>query len=209
MKTKTINSVIITLLFSVVFISCQSTMQEPAPDLDKLRSQVQEMEDAYATASNAGDAEAVVKYYSEDAISLPQNEPMLSGKSAILARLKENYEDNGGVTAIFEVVEIFAAGNLVIEIGKSTETDSDGNVINGKYMSIFENRDGKLVCIRDIWNNDAPDADDDDDNGDDDDDDDEGFRASSVRVSAGRSSTCRFRSSWPDLWGRVRPGAPS
>jgi len=148
-------------------------MQESAPDLDQLRSQIQEMKDAYATASNARDAESVVKYYSEDAISLPQNEPMLSGKSAILARLKENYKDDGGVTAKFEVVEIFAAGNLVIEIGKSTETDSDGNVITGKYMSIFENRDGKLVCIRDIWNNDAPDDDDDDDDNDDHDDDDD------------------------------------
>ncbi len=174
MKTKTINSLIITMLFSVVFISCQSTMQDSAPDLDQLRSQVQEMEDAYATASNARDAESVVKYYSEDAISLPQNEPMLHGKPAILARLKENYSEDGGSTAKFEVVEIFAAGNLVIEIGKSIDTDSDGNETTGKYMSIFENRDGKLVCIRDIFNSDAPDDDDDgDDDGHDGDDDDE------------------------------------
>ena len=62
----------------------------------------------------------------------------------------------------------------MIEIGKSIDTDSDGNETTGKYMSIFENRDGKLVCIRDIFNSDAPDDDDDgDDDGHDGDDDDE------------------------------------
>jgi ketosteroid isomerase-like protein len=122
------------------------------------------MENAYASAANARDAESVVNYYAEDAKSLPQNEPMLDGKSAILERLKQNYDsDTNGSEAVFEVVEVFAAGNLVIEIGKSTETDSDGKITTGKYMSIFENRDGKLVCIRDIWNNDAPDDDDGDD----------------------------------------------
>jgi len=27
---------------------------------------------------------------------------------------------------------------------------------SGIYMSIFEKRDGKYVCIRDIWNSDMP-----------------------------------------------------
>ena len=171
MKTKTINPTLIILLFSIAFISCQSTVQEePGPDLDQLRSQIQEMENAYALAAIARDAESVVNYYAEDAKSLPQNEPMLDGKSAILERLKQNYDDDTNISDIkFEVVEVFAAGSLVIEIAKSTETDSDGNVTTGKYMSLFENRDGKLVCIRDIWNNDAHD---DDDDGEDHDDDD-------------------------------------
>ena len=158
MKTLTTNPVLIILLFSIVFISCQSTVQEEqGPDLDQLRSELQEMENAYASAAIARDAESVVNYYAEDAKSLPQNEPMIDGKSAILENLKQNYEDaTNGSEITFDVVEVFAAGNLVIEIGKSTETDSDGNIITGKYMSLFENRDGKLVCIRDIWNNDAP-----------------------------------------------------
>lgn len=39
----------------------------------------------------------------------------------------------------------------------------------GKYISVFERRDGTLVCIRVIWNNDAPSDDDEDDDDDDDD----------------------------------------
>ena len=51
-------------------------------------------------------------------------------------------------------MEIFADGDIVVEIGRSVTTAPDGSQTSGKYMSLFEERDGKLVCIRDIWNED-------------------------------------------------------
>ncbi len=137
------------------FTSCQQT-PPPAPDLAKIRTEIQAMENAFAAAMNAKDAASVVAYYADDAVSLSNNAPMLSGKEAILNDLKKQIEsDTSKTTASFEIMDVFAAGDLVVETGKSTFKDATGAVVRtGKYMSLFEKRNGKYVCIRDIYNED-------------------------------------------------------
>jgi len=50
---------------------------------------------------------------------------------------------------------VYAAGDLVVETGKGTIKDLTGTVVmTSKYMSLFENRNGKYLCIRDCYNND-------------------------------------------------------
>ncbi len=121
-----------------------------AIDLSQARAELQAMEDAYA----------VMAYYADDAVSLPNNAPMASGKAAIL-KMTENEiaSDDTNTTIAFEVVDVIASGDLAVEVGKSISKDADGNVVaTGKYISVFEKRDGKYVCIRDTYNNDAPPA---------------------------------------------------
>jgi ketosteroid isomerase-like protein len=44
----------------------------------------------------------------------------------------------------------------VTEIGTAISKDASGKVIRtGKYMAVWEKRDGKYICIRDIYNSDA------------------------------------------------------
>lgn len=43
---------------------------------------------AFMTGYEAGDAEAIGKLYTEDAISEPNNQPTLKGRAAIVASLK-------------------------------------------------------------------------------------------------------------------------
>ena len=58
---------------------------------------------------------------------------------------------------VFEVVDVFAGGNIAVEIGRTFTTDEDGNEREtGKYMSLFEKRDGKYICIRDAYNANQP-----------------------------------------------------
>jgi len=39
---------------------------------------------------------------------------------------------------------------------KSTIKDAAGKVISsGKYMAVWEKRNGKFICVRDIYNDDA------------------------------------------------------
>ncbi|MCE7924485.1 MAG: nuclear transport factor 2 family protein [Haliscomenobacteraceae bacterium CHB4] len=139
------------------FTSCQQAPPPPAaPDLAKIRTEIQAMENAYAEAWNARNAAAVMAYYADDAVSLANNSPILTGKEAIMNDLKKQFEsDTTKMTASFEVLDIFAAGDLVVETGKSTFKVASGSVaLTGKYMSLFEKRDGKYVCIRDCYNND-------------------------------------------------------
>lgn len=147
-------SFIFAFIASCVFLlaSCQPAK----PDMDQIRNEIQPMENAYADGLNSRDANAVVAYYSDDAVSMDNDAPIVVGKDAILKMVQKNIlEDTLNFKVSFEVVDLFAAGDLVVETGKATYKDSVGNVAKtSKYMSIFEKRDGKYLCIRDIYNND-------------------------------------------------------
>lgn len=137
--------------------SCQQTPPPPpAPDLAKIRSEIQAMENAFADAWNAKNAAAVVAYYSDDAVSLADKSSILTGKEAILKRIEADFaSDTTKTTASFEVMDVFASGDLVVETGKSSFKDATGAVVNtGKYISLFEKRNGKYLCIRDCYNGD-------------------------------------------------------
>lgn len=147
------------LITSFLFIvACKTApVDSPAPDLGQIRTEIQAMENAYAVAQNAKDVTAIMAYYASDAVSLPNEKPIASGAEAIMNYLKEDLmADSTGNTSTFEVMDIFADGRYVVETGKSTVKDSTGAVVStGKYMSLFEKREGKYVCIRDIFNTDA------------------------------------------------------
>ncbi len=155
-----INSILLVIGVLCLFtLSCTAPVAEEAPalDLNQIKAEIQAMEDAYAAADNAKDADAVAVFYADDAVSLPNNAPPTVGKAAILERTKaEMAKDTTGATNVYKVQDIWAAGNLVVEVGKSTSTDASGVVTTGKYVAIYEKRDGKYICIRDIWNRDAP-----------------------------------------------------
>ena len=143
-------------LFGIACQGHEHAHEEAKPDLEAIKATLQDMENAYAAAQDANDAEAVVAYYADDAHNLPNDAPTTKGKAAILKRVKDQMaSDTSNTKTTFEVVEVMASGDLAIEIGKSTTKAADGSVVTtGKYMSVFEKRDGKYVCIRDIWNDD-------------------------------------------------------
>ena len=147
-------------IFFTIFFSCNApaTVEAPTLDMDQVKAEIQALEDGYAKAQNADDADAVVAYYAVDAANMPDNKPIVSGKDNILARITaEMAADTSGSTTVFKVLDVWAAGNLAVETGTSTSTDKAGKVSTGKYISVFEKRDGKYICVRDIWNSDAPD----------------------------------------------------
>ena len=137
--------------------SCQQAAKEPAkPDLAQIRTEIQALEDAYAAGLKAKDANAVIAYYADDAVSLVNNAPLAAGRDALLKMAQEDIDrDTTNSTVSFEIVDLFAAGDLVIETGKATHKDAEGNVTKtGKYMTLFEKRNGKYLAIRDIYNDD-------------------------------------------------------
>ena len=81
-----------------------------------------------------------------------QNRPALVGKEAIVEFLKADLANNSNKIS-FKTNEVFVSndGNMVVEIGHFTVVDSTNTGVNrGNYMSLFEKRDGKYVCIRDM-----------------------------------------------------------
>ena len=136
-----------------------NTTQEVSAKADPaaLKAEIQGLETAWANADNARDVSALAAFYSDDAVSLANNAPMLVGNAAIKKDLETSLAKRPkGVTTSYDVMDVFGGGDYVTEVGKTIRKDSTGKIITtGKYMAIWEKRGGKWVCIRDISNNDT------------------------------------------------------
>ena len=143
---------------ALIFSACSTTEKKEVIDMAKVKGEIQAMEDAYAAAEKAKDADGVAAYYSDDAMSYSRNTQPLSGKAAIRENIATNIaKDTTGNYNVYKVVDLFAEGNTAIEIGSWTEFDSSGTELeNGNYMSYFQKRDGKYVCVRDMTTTTAP-----------------------------------------------------
>ena len=126
--------------------------------MEKVKNEIQAMEDAYAAGEKAKDADAVAAYYSEDAISYSRNKQPLSGKAAIRKNIADSIaKDTTESYNVYKVVDLFAEGDIAVEIGSWTEFDSSGvEKENGNYMSYFKKQDGKYICIRDMSTTTSP-----------------------------------------------------
>ncbi len=147
----------------LAFPSCQggeANEHAPAINIDSVKAQIVALENGYAKASNAKDVDGVAAYYAADAESMANDEPTRVGMDAIKAGIKKDMEeDSTGNTISFTTTGVWAAGNYATETGTSTVTNKDGKVVHtGKYITLFELRDGKYIAIRDMWNRDAPPA---------------------------------------------------
>ena len=143
---------------AIVFSACTAPEKVEALDMEKIKVEIQAMEDAYAAAEKVKDADAVAVYYSEDAINYSRNKEPNTGRAAIRENIASNMaKDTLGNYNVYKIVDLFAEGNMAVEIGSWTEFDSSDNEIgHGNYMSYFEKRDGKYECVRDMSTTTAP-----------------------------------------------------
>jgi uncharacterized protein (TIGR02246 family) len=149
------NSLLNTTFASVVLMFTACSNPAPAPkavDMDAAKTEIQAMEDAYAAGEAAKDADAVAAYYSTDAVSYTRNKEPLVGKEAIKNAIAERLaKDTTGTVNVYKVVDLYAEGDLAVEIGSWNENTPAGvEVEHGYYMSIFKKVDGKYTCIRDM-----------------------------------------------------------
>lgn len=137
----------------LLFTACSTAEKQEPIDMANVKAEIQAMEDAYAAGEKAKDANAVAAYYSEDAISYSRNSQPDSGRDAIRDRIAADIaNDTTGNYSVYKVVDVFAEGNMAVEIGSWTQFDTSGAELeNGHYMSFFQkNSEGKYECVRDM-----------------------------------------------------------
>jgi ketosteroid isomerase-like protein len=142
----------------LILSACATTEKEEALDMEKVKIEIQAMEDAFTAGEKAKDADAVAAYYSDDAISYSRNSTPLSGKAAITASISNNMaKDTLGNYSVYKLVDVFAEGNTAIEVGSWVQFDASGKEVdNGNFMSYFQKRDGKYLCVRDMSTTTSP-----------------------------------------------------
>ena len=144
----------------MLMISCNSKQEASTTttiDKEQIKKEIQAKEDAFAEIYNTGELKNI-GYYADDATTFFPNRPPLVGKDAIVEFYKS------AITSVTDKIsftskDIFISndGNQVVEIGYFKVVDSTKNPINsGNYMSLFEKRDGKYVCVRDMSASDMP-----------------------------------------------------
>lgn len=162
MKNKMLKGIALGVITALV-IACQPKKEEaaaaPAVDKEAIKAELQTMESAFADAMNAGTSETIV-YYSDDVISYDQNAAPLNGKKAVDAKLADQAKSmEKGSKISYTANEVFPSsdGNQVVELGSYKVVDSTGVAkSSGNYMALFEKRDGKYICIRDMGASDMP-----------------------------------------------------
>lgn len=137
---------------SFIYASCSAPAESAKVDTEAIKPEIQALEDAFAKAEKAKDADGVAAYYSDDAISYNRNAEPSVGKAAIREKIAKNLaEDTVGLTRVYKVVDLFADGDMLTEVGSYTNSNATGNVVDkGFYMSCFQKRNGKYVCVRDM-----------------------------------------------------------
>ena len=144
-----------------LMISCNSNQEGSTTtviDKEQIKKEIQAKEDAFAEIYNSGELKNI-GYYADDAITFFQNRPPLIGKEAIIEFYRSAVTSTSNRIS-FTSKDIFISndGDQVVEIGYFKVVDSTNTPVNtGNYMSLFEKRDGKYVCVRDMSASDMPD----------------------------------------------------
>jgi uncharacterized protein (TIGR02246 family) len=132
-----------------------ATASTPAADKEAVRA----VNAAWFKAYNAHDVDAISALYADDAVVSAPGAPSARGAAAIkeafkkdiAAATKAGIANNAGTSE-----ETGVSGDLAWEWNSYSATDKSGKVVDkGKYVTLFERRNGKWVIIRDIWNSDG------------------------------------------------------
>jgi len=160
MKKEIVKGVILSGILSLM-MSCNSNQEAATTttiDKEQIKKEIQAKEDAFAEVYNSGELKNI-GYYADDAITFFQNRPPLIGREAIVDFYRSAITSKSNRIS-FTSKDIFISndGNQVVEIGYFKVVDSTNTPVNsGNYMSLFEKRDGKYVCVRDMSASDMPD----------------------------------------------------
>jgi ketosteroid isomerase-like protein len=159
MKKMIVKGILFGCITSLV-IACNEKKEEAAAqvvDKEQIKQEIQAKEDEFSKLYNAGEVKDI-GYYADDAMSFFQNRAPLVGKDSIVAFLKSDLVSNTDRIS-FKTNEVFVSGdgNQVVELGYFKVVDSANNATNsGNYISLFEKRNGKYVCVRDMSASDMP-----------------------------------------------------
>lgn len=153
--TSVLSGIIITQL-----LACTSTVEKTEAvviDKEQIKKEIQAREDSFAALYNASEVKDI-GYYAEEATTFFPNRAPLVGKKAIVEFLKADLVSNTNKIS-FTTNEVFPSsdGIQVVEIGYFKVSDSANNILStGNYMSLFEKRNGRYVCLRDMSASDMP-----------------------------------------------------
>jgi|SRR5882757_6243275 len=123
------------------------------------RAEVDEANRRFMEAFERGDAAGVAALYVEDAVVLPPDAPMVSGR-AMIEDFWRGLMAAGARGITLETLRLAGSGDVLHEVGRATITlqpeGGETNTLTVKYVVVWE-RDpaGGLALAVDMWNGDS------------------------------------------------------
>ena len=145
---------LILLMGAITLLGCERQVGAPAVSKDDAAA-IRQADLNFVANSLAGDWDALVAGYTEDAVVMPPNQEVVIGRSAI--------RDLFSVLTIndftLETVEMDGRGDLVFARGDYSWTVAVGEgepvADHGKWLTIWRKQaDGTWLLSQDIWNSD-------------------------------------------------------
>ena len=138
-------------------VSGRAETQAPAAGGD---AAIRAVADQYVKATLAGDAKAIAALYTDDAVEMPPNAPLIKGKAAVEQYYVQQFA--AGKISKFSLthLETRATGDSGYDIGTFTQTigPAKGAPMNdsGKYVVILKRVGGAWKVSNAIYNSDNP-----------------------------------------------------
>lgn len=114
-------------------------------------AELRDWHQAFATACTGGNSQAIAALFTDDAVIIePQRSP-LRGRLAICDAVAYS-RDHGLVGLGSNPDDVFADGNVAVEVGTSTSSYRDGTVARARYMILFRKEGGQWRAHRAVTN---------------------------------------------------------
>ncbi len=139
----------------------QEPAAEEAPSTEADMEAINKVLEQEVAAISAGDVEAFVALFTNDAVGMPPGEPAAIGTEAVRS-WAQDFFDQFTVQYTATSEEIVVAGNWAFQRLSFTLTltpaaGGDPIQLNGKGIHICQRQgDGSWKLTRDIWNSDSP-----------------------------------------------------
>ncbi len=135
------------------------SVESAAADAAKALAALQAVDQDWAKAYNAGNADAVASLYDEQAVLLPPGAPAVSGRAAIKAFFAKDTAESQKAGVAFTLGPKPTggiSGDMGWQSGTYAVKDKAGKVVeSGKYLSVSVKKGGKWLYLRDTWNADS------------------------------------------------------
>jgi uncharacterized protein (TIGR02246 family) len=157
---------LLSVLFAASLLAaCAHPAPAPAPPASNAAGDIAAINaarQAFVNAYNAGDAEAMGKLYTEDAVSEPNHQPTLVGRQAIVDSLKRMF-DQVAVKVELTSEEVktsgdagFDRGRYKAEVTPKAEGGTPTSIEGRDYVIYTRQADGTWLAARDMDNAPGP-----------------------------------------------------
>jgi ketosteroid isomerase-like protein len=149
-----------TLRKTVMQLAAIATLAAPAlaPAADE-SARIRAGTKSWVESFNLGNAGAVVALYTHDAVLMPPGAPLARGTAAIkeaIAKEIAGTKKAGLTFAMGSVDEVGMSGDMAWHMGTYVVKDKAGKAVDaGKFLEVWQKKDGKWRMVRDIWNSDG------------------------------------------------------